>query len=80
MLKGVTVIIDHGNDLCSIYNSLADGISVSVGQMVNQGDVIGQVSTTNRREYLDGPHLHFEVEENGELINPRKYLWIDEKR
>lgn len=78
-LHGTTVTIDHGNGLYTIYNSLADGDSVSVGQVVSQGDVIGQVSTTNRQEYKDGSHVHFQVKENGELINPEKYLAFEEK-
>lgn len=78
-LQGTTITIDHGNGLYTIYNSLADGDSVSVGQMVKQGDIIGQVSTTNRQEYKDGAHVHFQVKENGELINPEKYLAFEEK-
>ncbi len=79
LLKGVTVTIDHGDGLITVYNSLADGDSVTVGQSVNKGDVIGQVSTTNRQEYKAGAHLHFEVMENGELIDPVKYLVFEEK-
>ncbi|MBO7149580.1 MAG: M23 family metallopeptidase [Clostridia bacterium] len=78
-LQGTTVTIDHGNGLYSIYNSLADGDSVAVGQVVKQGDVIGQVSTSNRQEYKDGAHVHFSVKEGGELINPEKYLAFEEK-
>ena len=78
-LQGTTITIDHGNGLYSIYNSLADADSVSVGQKVSQGDVIGQVSTTNRQEYKNGAHLHFEVKENGQLIDPAKYLESQEK-
>ena len=78
-LQGTTITIDHGNGLYTIYNSLADGESVSVGQKVSQGDVIGQVSTTNRQEYKNGAHLHFEVKENGTLIDPAKYLELQEK-
>lgn len=78
-LQGTTITIDHGNGLYSIYNSLEDGESVSVGQKVCQGDVIGQVSNTNRQEYKDGAHLHFEVRENGKLIDPAKYLESQEK-
>ena len=78
-LQGTTITIDHGNGLYSIYNSLADGDSVSVGQQVKQGDVIGQVSVTNRQEYKSGAHLHFEVKENGTLIDPIKYLDVQEK-
>ena len=78
-LQGTTVTIDHGNGLYTIYNSLADGESVAVGQQVKQGDVIGQVSTTNRQEYTDGAHVHFQVKEGGEFINPEKYLAFEEK-
>lgn len=79
LLKGTTVVIDHGNGLKTIYNSLADGESVSVGQSVKKGDVIGAVSTSNRQEAGSGAHLHFEVSENGELIDPAKYLEMSEK-
>lgn len=79
LLSGTTVTIDHGNGLYSVYNSLADGDGVTVGQSVKQGDVIGEVSVTNRQEYKSGAHLHFEVMENGQLIDPAKYLAFDEK-
>ncbi len=79
LLKGYTVTIDHGNGLKTVYNSLADGDSVSVGQTVNAGDVIGHVSTSNRQEYKEGAHLHFEVIENGTIIDPSKYLILEEK-
>ncbi len=78
-LHGTSITIDHGNGLYSVYNSLVDGDSVSVGQVVEQGEVIGQVSTTNRQEYKDGAHVHFAVKENGEFINPEKYLAFEEK-
>ena len=79
LLKGYTITIDHGNGLKTVYNSLADGDSVVVGQIVKTGDVIGQVSVTNRQEYKDGAHLHFETLENGENIDPIKYLEMSEK-
>lgn len=78
VLKGYTVTIDHGNGLKTVYNSLAEGV-VTEGQQVSQGDVIGAVSTTNRQEYKSGAHLHFEVIENGETINPEKYLELENK-
>ncbi len=79
ILEGVTVIIDHGDGLKTVYNSLADPEEVSVGQKVARGDKIGEVSVTNRQEYKDGAHLHFEVTENGETIDPGKYLVFEEK-
>ena len=79
LLEGTTITIEHGNGLYTVYNSLADGDAVSVGQTVKQGDVIGEVSVTNRQEYKSGAHLHFEVIENGENIDPSKYLALQEK-
>lgn len=79
LLHGYTVTIDHGNGLKTVYNSLADGDLVSEGQVVKAGDVIGQVSVTNRQEYKSGAHLHFEVFEKGESIDPAKYLNLDNK-
>ncbi len=79
LLRGITVTLDHGNGLKTVYNSLADVDSVTVGQTVSKGDVIGEVSVTNRQEQVSGAHLHFEVYENGGIIDPAKYLTIDEK-
>ncbi len=78
-LKGVTIVIDHGDGLKTVYNSLVDGDSVTVGQEVSQGDVIGAVSVSNRQEYKEGAHLHFEVVEDGSAINPLNYLNLAEK-
>ena len=78
-LTGTTVIIDHGNGLKTVYNSLADGDSVIVGQTVKTGDVIGEVSLSNRQEYKEGAHLHFQVIENDVVIDPAKYLTFNEK-
>ena len=40
---------------------------VEVGQYVNQGDVLGITGSTGNST---GPHLHFEVTENGVRVNP----------
>ena len=79
LLTGTTVTVDHGNGLYTVYNSLADGDGVFVGQAVRQGAKIGEVSVSNRQEAAEGAHLHFQVIENGETINPAKYLSLEEK-
>jgi murein DD-endopeptidase MepM/ murein hydrolase activator NlpD len=79
IIEGTTVTIDHGNGLKSVYNSLSDSIDVVVGQTVNTGDVIGEVSVTNRKEDNLGSHLHFYMIENGTTINPEKYLTFENK-
>lgn len=78
-LTGTKIVIDHGDGLKSIYYSLEDGDGVTVGQEVKKGDVIAKVSRTYLEELNDEAHLHFQVEENGELINPLTYLEVDDK-
>ncbi|MBQ9486060.1 MAG: M23 family metallopeptidase [Clostridia bacterium] len=79
LLTGTTITVDHGDGLYTVYNSLADGDKVFVGQTVKQGTQIGEVSVSNRQEAAEGAHLHFQVKENGEAINPDKYLSLGEK-
>lgn len=62
-----------------MYNSLADGDSVTVGQKISQGAKIGEVSLTNRQEYKEGAHLHFEMIESGKAVDPAKYLTFANK-
>ncbi len=46
-------------------------LSVLVGQLLEQGEVIGLVGSTG---LSTGPHLHFELHENGHPIDPLSYL------
>ena len=67
---GRTVIIDHGGGLSSLY-AHQSSISVSLGQNVSAGNVIGSVGCTG---YCTGAHLHFETREFGVPVDPMKYL------
>ena len=67
---GNRVMIDHGNGFQTLYAHLAS-ISVSVGQTVNRGDVIGRMGSTGRST---GTHLHFEIRTGGQLVDPLAYL------
>ena len=78
-LTGTTVRIKHENGLVTVYNSIEAGDNIVVGKKIKQGDVIGKISDNNKQEYKDGAHLHFEVYENGEKIDPYKYLDSGEK-
>lgn len=67
---GNYVIIDHGNGESTLYAHMSS-IGCSVGQYVNQGDVIGYVGSTG---YSTGNHTHLEVRINGEAQNPLNYV------
>jgi murein DD-endopeptidase MepM/ murein hydrolase activator NlpD len=60
--------LDDGTELWFCHQS---SISVSVGQKVNTGDVIGRVGATGN---VTGPHLHLEVRIDGTPINPLPWL------
>lgn len=79
LLTGITVTVDHGNGLKTVYNSIDEVDDLYAGKILQAGDEIGVVSTTNRQEYKVGSHLHFEAIENGISIDPNKYLLLDNK-
>ena len=60
--------IRHTNNMTTTYESL-NNVDVIVGQAVNQGDIIGK-SGTNKVESSANSMLLFEVNYNGNNINP----------
>ncbi len=54
---GGTIIMDHGHGISTIYSHL-ENVMVSVGDKINQGDIIGTVGSTGRST---GPHLDFRL-------------------
>lgn len=54
---GLYVAIKHSNGTQTVYGHLSR-VNVSVGQRVEQGQIIGVVGNTGRST---GPHLHFEI-------------------
>ena len=67
---GNMVEIDHGNGLTTRYAHTSK-IWVKVGALVRRGQKIAAVGTTGR---TTGPHLHFEVRQNGIALNPYRFL------
>jgi murein DD-endopeptidase MepM/ murein hydrolase activator NlpD len=68
---GTTVIIDHGQEIRSLYGHLSK-IAVQAGQKIERGTVIAYTGNTGRSS---GPHLHYEILVKGQSVNPRAYLW-----
>jgi murein DD-endopeptidase MepM/ murein hydrolase activator NlpD len=74
---GYCVKIDHGGGVVTIYGHMLRKPSVSVGEQVEAGDLIGAMGSTYDRAgggYVTGVHLHFTVKLNGQAVNPLKYL------
>lgn len=67
---GNWVVINHGNGLQTYYMH-ASALYVSEGQTVSKGQNIAAVGSTGQST---GPHLHFQVMQNGSPVNPRNYL------
>ncbi|MFI2857137.1 peptidoglycan DD-metalloendopeptidase family protein [Paenibacillus sp. JSM ZJ436] len=67
-VNGTVVEITHAGELKTVYQSLS-GAAVEEGSEVKQGDVIGQAGRSEFEKDL-GNHLHFEVYQAGNLMNP----------
>lgn len=67
---GLTVIVDHGSALLSIY-AHASALLVEPGEQVVQGQLLGKVGETGS---LRGPFLYFELRENGSPVDPADWL------
>ena len=67
---GGTVIMDHGHGISTIYSHL-ENVLVSVGDKINQGDIIGTVGSTGRST---GPHLDFRINWFQTRLDPMSVL------
>lgn len=68
---GITVVLDHGNDIRTVYGHLSQ-MAVKQGDRVERGVLLGLSGNTGRSS---GPHLHYEILVKGQPVNPRAYLW-----
>lgn len=70
---GNCIVIKHGNGFETLYGHLSK-ILVSEGQSIEIGENIGKIGSTGRST---GPHLHYEVHQNGKPINPKSFLALE---
>ncbi len=70
---GVVVVINHGYGFKTLYGHLMEA-TVRPGQQVKRGDPIGKVGSTG---LSTGYHLHYEVIQNGEKVNPVYFFFND---
>lgn len=67
---GLCTVIDHGSGLGTLYGHQSV-LAVKPGDVVKRGQVIGFVGSTGRST---GPHLHWEVRQFGQPVDPVTYL------
>lgn len=68
---GNHIVIRHGFGYETLYGHLSR-YKCRAGQRVKRGDIIGYVGSTGRSE---GPHLHYEVHNNGKVVNPLNFYY-----
>lgn len=68
---GYVIIVQHRNNIVSQYkhNSI---LLKKIGDRVRAGEPLGIIGNTG--EYTTGPHLHFELWQNGTPLNPTDYI------
>ncbi len=67
---GNSIEINHGNGYITRYSHNKENL-VKLGERVEKGQEIALLGSTGRST---GPHVHFEVVENGKLVDPRSFL------
>lgn len=63
---GRSVMVDHGNNYMSRYAHLYT-VNVTLGQYISHDTVLGTVGATG---WATGPHLHLEIYDQGQTVNP----------
>ena len=73
-LMGTCVVVDHGDGLTSTYCNLSAKPTVSEGDTVSTGTVLGVVGETAIAESSRPSHLHLEMAQDGKAVDPVSYL------
>ncbi len=73
-LMGTTVTLEHSGGYQTVYANLQAKPPVSKGDSVTAGQIIGAVGSTAAAESAQGPHLHFSVTKDGDVVDPNTFL------
>ncbi len=71
---GNVVIVDHGDDLKTVYRFVEPDSTLKEGASVKKGQRLGEVAAAYGIEHKDGEHLHLEIQLHGDNVDPTAYL------
>ncbi len=71
---GLTVVIEHQDGFSTSYSNLLTAEFIKEGEEVEKGQTIGTVGNTATFEIADESHLHFEILQNNEAVDPTMYI------
>jgi murein DD-endopeptidase MepM/ murein hydrolase activator NlpD len=68
---GNKVVIEHGKVFTTVYAHLGK-VRTSRGKQVKRGEIIGEIGMSG---LSSGPHVHYEIWKNKQVVNPEEYLF-----
>lgn len=71
---GTAVIVDHGNEWKTVYGLHTGKASVSAGDVVEAGDIVGTIGKPSKDFSATGANLYFQVLKNDKPVNPKDML------
>lgn len=77
-IEATVITVAHKDNLKTVYQYVNVREGLQVGDKVARGEVIATVAEASGKESKQAPHLHFEVLNNGEKVDPEDYLALSE--
>lgn len=71
---GITVIINHGNGWKTIYGQLQKNISVQQNEVVEKGQIIGEIGAPTKYSVSLGNHVYFQVTKDDKPLDPKQFI------
>jgi murein DD-endopeptidase MepM/ murein hydrolase activator NlpD len=71
---GVTVILNHGDGWKTIYGQLQKNVSVKQNEVVEKGQVIGEIGAPTKYSVALGDHVYFQVTKDDTPVDPKEFL------